>query len=183
MSFGASHFGSKSGYPRGVSDDEFNAWVQVIGAACIEAPEECIYGCGCMIDDEEMATAFCQEDEFAAMTAEFNAMLTAKPAIGFLATKVMWSPTADGESSDAWALVVIEPSRPAWFGVRRLKEDERWRALPTDGVPWFMLSSASGLRHSLTTGESPVVKRTHDEQLMRTPFQNPEPPLDDRGLL
>lgn len=98
-----------------------------------------------------------------------------------LASRVNWSPLSRGPLSLAWALVVVEPFRPAWLLVRRVC-DRIWTRIPLNAAPWFALSTAAGLRAAL--GGKPLeIRSATSARLFASPRDVPNPPVDDKGLL
>lgn len=150
-----------------------------------EAPAECSVAVGVDEDEEHLSFAAGTDTETALILAEFDQLIAGSSReAAFMATKVAWSPTAAGESSPAWAAVTVARGEPAHFAVRRIAEDDHWWSLDGDSsVPWFLLSTAGGLRKALD-GVPPTIKAVGERtSLLRSPLDVPRPEVGTDGLL
>lgn len=101
---------------------------------------------------------------------------------GAVATRCSWSPD-EGPSSEAWALVCLEILKPGRIFVRRLEEDEKWWEIPLSEMPWFLGTTAGGLRALLEKGEWNEIKEGQDERLFGRIAEGNPPPPDEQGRL
>lgn len=110
-----------------------------------------------------------------------NAYVLGRDAVA-LVTRTAWSPTLQADTSPAWAMVAVTMDLPAIFAVKRDVE-ERWWSIQPHEAPWFLLSSASGLRAAIADHKPIVPKTTTDPALFQRPTDVPQPPLDGQGRL
>lgn len=102
-----------------------------------------------------------------------------------LATVVSWSPTELGPSMKSWSVTVVDPDELARFSVYTIRNKRWWRIEP-DQAPWFMLSTAGGLRRALLHGSYLPIRSASEpgkDDLLRRPDQAPNPPTDYLGRL
>ena len=93
-----------------------------------------------------------------------------------------WSPADDLPVTAAWALVAVgRGGVPGCLLVRRVVEDRTWMRTPAEQYPWFALSTMSSLRANLEQGAPLRLKTATSSELYRTPHEQPDPPVDDRG--
>lgn len=113
--------------------------------------------------------------------AEAQQVFVGRHDFGALATRVDWSPTPDAPAAPAWALVTVGRGFPATFLVKRDAADRHWWSLAPTAAPWFLLSTASGVRAALD-GEPLMLRTLEDERLLLRPDQVAAPVRPD-GLL
>lgn len=115
-----------------------------------------------------------------ALVGQIDQMMAGRPKFAAMATRVHWATTEDGESLPTWLAVCVDPDRDASFLVRQ-DEEERWWQLKVEDVPWFAVSTAGSLRHSLQTGEPLHMKTATKEKpgIWQTPKHMPLPPPED----
>ena len=95
-----------------------------------------------------------------------------------------WAPADDVPVTAAWVLVAVgRGGVPGCLLVRRVVEDEAWTRVPHTQHPWFALSTMSSLRANLEQGTPLRLKTAASSELYRTPHEQPDPPVDDRGDL
>ena len=111
-----------------------------------------------------------------------------KRTVAALAVRINWSPTATGESSLAWVFALVVKSNvftgphDAFCAVKR-EEDERWTVIAVEQLPWFLASTAGGLRAALEHGRPMVLKEVRDPRLLdRVAASNP-PAVDEKGRI
>jgi hypothetical protein len=126
----------------------------------------------------------CDEAHSPRVTGQIDQLLAPRRRMIAMVTTTGWSPSESGVSSLAWVIVAVGlGGAPACVAVRRVVEDDRWTGIPPHQVPWFLLSTASGLRAALENGVPVRLKTATATELFRRPDQVPLPPLDERGSL
>ena len=164
--------------------DDFESWAHTFCSAVDEAPEDMHAAIGAD-DGEDALIAAIEPGEDNALIAHADQLFAARRQVAMMATKVNWSPTDDGPSSPAWAIAVVDRGDQAFYGVRRLAEDQQWWGLKPTDCPWFLLSTGASLR-KMMAGEPMTLKKIDDkanEQLLRRITDGPPPPVDDKGRI
>lgn len=99
---------------------------------------------------------------------------------GALGVRVSWSPD-ERPTIPCWAITAVSRGLPAEVAVGPY-EGVWWRLVAAD-LPWFLASTAGGIRSSIEKGEPLVFKRAADPHLFdRVANMNP-PPTDERGRI
>lgn len=163
------------------SPARLDALAGAVATSCDSAPDDTRLVAGIDADDDILTLLAGDADQ--PSPAELDELFAAAGAFAALATRVRWSPTPDGPSSDAWLLVAVMTGLPALFATRRLAEDARWTRLPAEHAPWMALSTAAGLRRALDTGAPLTLKTVADAGLLRTPSESPAPAAGPDGQL
>lgn len=134
-------------------------------------------------DRDEGISVLSHAGSDAAATAGIDQMLGSKHRMAALVCVTGWTPDGTSPVRPAWVIVAVGTGGlPALGAVRRIREDTRWTRLPPNELPWFALSTASGLRAALD-GEPLRLKSGSSAELHRRPDEVPDPPLDQDGRL
>jgi hypothetical protein len=116
--------------------------------------------------------------------AQLDQLLARRRRMVAMVTVTGWSPDPTTAIAPAWVLVAVgRGSTPARVAVRRIDLDRDWTDLPPHELPWFALSTASGLRAAIDHGQPLRIKQDPTEALYHRPDEHPDPPTDDRGEL
>lgn len=101
--------------------------------------------------------------------------------VGAIACRVEWSPD-ERPTRRCWAAAAVAlGGRPAAVGVGPYNRE--WFRIDGLDLPWFLASTAGGIRKALEHGEPMVIKYAKDERLFAPVVRGIVPPTDADGRI
>jgi hypothetical protein len=166
-----------------LTQEDFDGWCGTFGEAVLSLPQENTVYVGADDAGESLLVTGAVEPDESFYDDVNHLLISEQHVVAMMASRTLWSPEEHLPTIDAWLLIAVTPGLTARFAVRRLGVDTTWWEVQPDHAPWFALSTASGLRGVLETGEPLVFKAATDPRLTKAPGEGEAPPEDEHGRI
>lgn len=146
----------------------------------VESHPDARYIAGCEVFEGLQCVTFCKDAD----ADDLNAMWVNAPGATFFAQRVMWTNLPEpAPTKDSWLVTVVIPDKPSIFFAKNV-DDQLWDALAAVNAPWFAVSTAGAMRRAASEGQPlPPLRTADNEALFLTPSDNPEPPVNEEGVV